>query len=180
MLRRLFMLLSALSLLLCVAVVVLWVRSYRVESMFGYNAAPTGGYGWHGEYFVRSSRGGLTVTVQKFFIGPGEYIVDPGYAPGLFLLESPPPPSYEDEPGRLTDFHYHSSVSGTSGSQACSAPAWSVVLLSGGWPVARVILRRRKRRRRSRFNLCLECGYDLRATPGRCPECGTAAAGKEA
>lgn len=54
-------------------------------------------------------------------------------------------------------------------------PYWLVSLpgLLGIFTMIRGALRRRSRRRRG---LCLNCGYDLRATTDRCPECGTAVA----
>ncbi len=53
-------------------------------------------------------------------------------------------------------------------------PYWAPLLLAGGggWLVGR---RARVKRSRLHKGLCPSCGYDVRATPQQCPECGAAA-----
>ncbi len=51
---------------------------------------------------------------------------------------------------------------------------WARVFLGTLWMVGcLVVWRWHLRRYRRRANLCMNCGYDLRASPTRCPECGT-------
>lgn len=55
-------------------------------------------------------------------------------------------------------------------------PYWPVVLATSILPL-RWSARRLRTHSRSRLARCVECGYDLRTTPGRCPECGRIPAG---
>ena len=50
-------------------------------------------------------------------------------------------------------------------------PYWFLAAVAALPPVVRAA-RWRRQRRRSKLGMCARCGYDLRATPGRCPECG--------
>jgi hypothetical protein len=53
-------------------------------------------------------------------------------------------------------------------------PYWFPTSICGLVPVLWVMKSRRRwrERRRARLGLCRGCGYDLRASEGRCPECG--------
>ena len=61
----------------------------------------------------------------------------------------------------------------TEQTYAVIAPGW-FVLLVGTVPIVVAWRRVRRRQLRQQDGCCLVCGYDLRATPDRCPECGTA------
>ena len=49
-----------------------------------------------------------------------------------------------------------------------------IALASLSGPMRRYAKRLAERQRRAE-NRCVNCGYDLRASPARCPECGTPA-----
>jgi hypothetical protein len=186
MLRHLFTLLSALSLLLFVATMVLWVRSYRAGVRLG--QLSVSGF-WQADV----ARGVFSLYWNRI-VNPNDgsdhfsYSSDEEGAYDLkYETTSPPdgPPRIwtelngRDRDFQLAGFRYavHDGV-GTawpSVVRLLTVPCWFVCTVALVLPAARAfsIVRWRRRGRRRAFGLCPSCGYDLRATAGRCPECGT-------
>jgi hypothetical protein len=74
-------------------------------------------------------------------------------------------------------FRYRKSMSkgtlftATTVTRDIQLPIWTFVVVSLAAPLMWLV--RRLIRRRFQPGACATCGYDLRASPGRCPECGT-------
>jgi hypothetical protein len=178
--RRLLNLLTLVSLLLFVAVTALWVRSYWFRDdatvmhrgrLLGFGSGRgTCNFEWTGRWPVDASRwhhrsrrippisGGWTwghawrATFGRF-----------GYE--LTVVQVAPP----GDPTPPLPVPY----------QHLWLPHWFLAAVAGLLPGWRAVSLVRSRRRAGR-GLCPSCGYDLRATPGRCPECAQAPAGADA
>jgi hypothetical protein len=72
---------------------------------------------------------------------------------------------------RITQLFFHPGNSGQMETVAAIVPLWMVVAATSLLPGVR-LRKLYKSRHRQCENACIFCGYDLRATPDRCPECG--------
>jgi hypothetical protein len=164
--RRLLNLLTAVSLLLCAAACGLWVRNGRSNGdVVGYTA---GGR----TYEIASAAGVLALSAEDAPAGKAAAGFEHRRERSLTILLLPLLKSQDIKPSlaeRMGFAHFPTPTGST-----VMAPHWAVALPLSAlplWRLARAPARRR-RRLRARRGLCRLCGYDLRATPGRCPECG--------
>ena len=179
--RRLLGALSLLSLILCGATVVLWVRSYFVTDLIDCEEPGEEPFLVHD---VWSERGSVLISEDirgTRFSGDGE---ESGQSPPttrrwsvasrMVETSAPfgPPTSFWNYAGFWHEY-------GDAHGERWVFPLWPAAVLLGLLPAARgsVIW---TRLHRVRAGLCPSCGYDWRATPGRCSECGWREVGGDA
>ena len=176
--RRLINLLTLLSLLLCVAVVGLWVRSYGRGDAWTVRERE-GPQCFSDTLQLESSRGGLTEYRSQSSAGPPPQWcrVGGGTAPDSIAETLGFSIRYSAAYSQV----FNTELNGTLGTyhREVRVPYWSFFSLSSVVPALRIASAMRRRHRKS-IGLCSSCGYDLRATADRCPECGHAPAGATA
>lgn len=157
----LFKLCAAISLLVCVAVCVLWVRSY-----------------WVGDGCVWKPAAGDD-RYYSTALALGRWRFDAGHwrtHEADFYRDISDPDYIEADAGALgfaLEFLHDDTP---AGHLRLVFPMWAPAVVSGILPAMACIVYAHRRRANVRraAGLCPACGYDLRATPGLCPECGIA------
>jgi len=180
--RRLFTFAAALSLLLCVAAIALWVRSYTGSDSVSrrWMTAADSHHIEHRGQQIQWTLGQVRFLIQNdtaFF--PGQMTPDSAnphwsyfrYGAGHDGWEAPPAESIWNRLGFAAWETGWSSSFADSHARVWAAPAWLLTVIlallpaAWGWGAYR-------QRRRKQTGRCIACGYDLRASPDRCPECG--------
>ena len=164
--HRIFTITSALSLLMFAATVVLWLRSYSTAQYIGWASAD--------QFCGVLSMGGL-LRLEHATYGDGpmgwSYVHYPTPASGGLWDET----RARDRHGgalRAAGFARATIDYNSDGKRirrALYLPHWALAVLFLVLPLVRLAMRRPRRAP----GTCAACGYDLRATRDRCPECGT-------
>ncbi len=171
--RWLFNGITALSLLMSIVMAVLWARSYSYMNVIGVDHA----------YMVNARLTRVRCFQLRF--ESGHSIFSSTTRVSSQDISNPPPPrmpigigwgfSPYNEFGPVTTGHSHSVHTLQFSSETVDMwafPIWPIDTLFLFLPAAWVCAAYKKRRWHAR-GCCLNCGYDLRATPRQCPECGT-------
>lgn len=126
---------------------VVWIRGYWRRDVL-----EIGAIGW-------------AVEVQTF---PHHLVIVRDYDGGGSVLSFHTVPTQYPASGRYFQLRYSSDAHGWS----FCLPLWLPLFFALAYPAWRAGAELR-RRRASRPGACRACGYDVRASPDRCPECGT-------
>jgi hypothetical protein len=181
--RRLFNLAAVASLVLCLLSLALCVRGQFVQDTFSFESpGAAGGINDDRSVQLTISRRGLLLS---YFGGrrpiPREWHYRRGEAGAAVDT------SYEDLHAFIVDavssntfrvIHgwafrwYGIAIAVPHPTFIVGVGHWVAIALSGLLPAVWIV-RQARRHRKRQFGLCRVCGYDLRATPERCPECGT-------
>jgi hypothetical protein len=176
------------SLLPCLATIGVWARSYFVADSFALASRP----------LMEELREPLNVpsigtVTHRLVVARGQLGYERDDRPGDLLLSGPV--SFEvlsvidaaycdgswrevTRPVDVAGFEFHTQrTSILTPGRTCrraTLPCWFLVGLFAALPLRRARSLWKQWRRRA--GLCATCGYDLRATPHRCPECGNVTA----
>jgi hypothetical protein len=204
LLRILLNVITALSLLLCAASAMAWVRSYRsaVDTVIVYRVSRDPGALTSSEYALLWCRGTLRYSIRstidtcdhtdlldelesfrrsttrgyKFVLNPVDWFERNTFLPrqqtlgpvavGRSFDVNPFQKEWQTNPGGHRQ---------TWATEQFDVRLWLVVTVFATIPSVRTVRfvhRALRQRGRGRAGLCPTCGYDCRATPDRCPECG--------
>lgn len=178
MIRRLFAAVSVIFLMMCIGALVLWVRSYSIYDSWFY-FRPTGGFCELSSGYERICLewgkspiplGGMTHSEDQIVAG-----MAPPWgktnAMGFRLEVNQKRTAYgvAKVDGQTSAVAYPGTPLGASWSSLMVIPYWGLCLplAAMAWSTLRLS------RRSAAAGRCLTCGYDLRASKNRCPECGT-------